>query len=225
MMSTKRRALLLGASGLTGSHLLRFLLEDDRYDLITSVGRKPLELTHKKLQQAVVDFDHPNSQQQLFKMDDIFCCLGTTIKKAGSRENFIKVDHTYPLACARLSKAAGAKRFIITTSLGAHPQSPNFYLRTKASLEEELEALNFERLIIVRPSLLLGDRAERRFLESLAIKAMPVIDFLLIGRLRKYRAIEAKKVAWCMVHLANTVNEPVRVVESDELQTVFHRNN
>jgi hypothetical protein len=92
-------------------------------------------------------------------------------------------------------------------------------------LEEELQALQFKRLIIVRPSLLLGARTERRGAESLASKIMPAMNFLLIGPLRKYRAIAAKKVAWCMIHLANTSKEPVRIVESDELENLYQRNN
>ncbi len=224
-MPAKKRALVLGASGLTGGHLLRFLLEDDRYDRVTTLGRKPINLKHKKIQHVMIDFDQLDRQHSLFEVDDVFCCLGTTLKKAGSRENFIKVDHTFPLACARMAKPAGAKRFIIITSLGAQPNSPNFYLRTKGSLEEELKALQFERLIIVRPSLLLGERDERRLIESLAINVMPAIAFLLIGPLRRYRAIAAKKVAWCMAHLAHTANEPVRIVESDELENLYQRNN
>ncbi len=224
-MSPKKRALLLGASGLTGGHLLQFLLADERYDRVTAVGRKSINIEHPKLQQAVLDFEQLNGRQKLFQAEDVFCCLGTTIKKAGSRENFIKVDHTYPLAAARLAKAAGAERFLIITSLGAHPKSPNFYLRTKGALEEELKALDFERLIIVRPSLLLGERPERRWAESLASKIVPAMNFLLIGPLRKYRAIEARKVAWCMAHLADTADEPVRIVESDELENLFQKNN
>lgn len=224
-MPAKKRALVLGASGLTGGHLLRFLREDDRYDRVTTLGRKPIDLKHKKIQHVMIDFDQLDRQPSLFEVDDVFCSLGTTIKKAGSRENFTKVDHTYPLTCARLAKASGVKCFITITSLGAHPKSPNFYLRTKGSLEEELKALQFERLIIVRPSLLLGERNERRFVESLAIKVMPAIAFLLIGPLRRYRAIDSKKVAWCMAYLANTASEPVRIVESDELENLYHRNN
>lgn len=224
-MSPQKRALLLGASGLTGGHLLQFLLDDERYDRVIAVGRRPLDIGHHKLQQAALDFEQLNGRQSLFQAEDVFCCLGATIKKAGSRENFIKVDRTYPLTCARLAKAAGAKRFIIVTSLGAHPRSPNFYLRTKGLLEEELQALQFKRLIIVRPSLLLGARTERRGAESLASKIMPAMNFLLIGPLRKYRAIAAKKVAWCMIHLANTSKEPVRIVESDELENLYQRNN
>lgn len=223
-MSTKKRALLLGASGLTGSHLLRFLLDDDRYDRVVALNRRPLNIQHQKLQQAVIDFEQLNGQPTLLQADDVFCCLGATIKKAGSRENFVKVDHTYPLSCARLAKAAGAKRFIIITSLGAHPKSPNFYLRTKGSLEEELKSLRYERLVIVRPSLLLGKRAERRFLESVAIKVMPALAPLLMGPLRRYRAIEAQKVAWCMVHLASNGSESVRIVESDELEKLYSAN-
>ncbi|HEX9653046.1 MAG TPA: oxidoreductase [bacterium] len=223
-MPRNKRALLLGASGLTGGHLLRILLADDRYDHITTLGRKPLSLEHRKLQQAVIDFDHSNRHQGFFQVDEVFCCLGTTINKAGSRENFFKVDHTYPLECARMAKGAGARSFIIVTSLGAHSRSRNFYLRTKGSLEEELKRLNFERLIIVRPSLLLGERHERRLLESVGISMMPALAFLLVGPLRQYRAIAAEKVAWCMVHLAHTVTEPSRIVESDELDAMFKAN-
>lgn len=220
-----KRALVVGATGLTGGHLLRILLHDANYERVNIFVRRKMPVEHAKLQQTIVVFDNLQAYQSHFDVDEIFCCLGTTIKKAGSKENFRKVDYTYPVELAEIAKANGVQKYLVISSLGADADARNFYLQTKGALEEKLKGFDFEQLIIVRPSLLLGKRQEFRFLERLAMISMRVFGFLLVGSLKKYRAIEAEKVAWGMVYLAGHASGKVKVVESDELQHIYRAHN
>lgn len=210
-----RTALVAGASGLVGGHLLDALLEDARYREVLSLGRRPLPKQHPKLVQHTVDFARLEAEA-LPAAQDAFCCLGTTIKKAGSQEAFRAVDHDAVLAFARAAKKAGVQRFLVVTALGANPRSRVFYNRVKGEVEEALEAMGFESLVILQPSLLLGERAERRPGEHAAIIASRVLAPLL--RPLASRPIEARTVARAMVALAREAPGGVRVVASGELQ-------
>ncbi|HKP74220.1 MAG TPA: oxidoreductase, partial [Longimicrobiaceae bacterium] len=150
----------------------------------------------------------------------VFCCLGTTIAKAGSQEAFYRVDHDYPVAAAKLASERGAKRFLIVTALGGNPASRVFYNRVKGEVERDVAAFPFEGVGILRPSLILGPRDERRPAEAWAQKLAPLASPLLWGPLRKYRAIPATAVAAAMVRLAKEGFRGVRVLESDEIARV-----
>lgn len=216
-----RSALIAGASGLTGNYVMRALLRDDTYQKVTALVRRKIDYQHKQLQQEVVDFKHLSEMTHLFEVDDVFCCLGTTIKQAGSKEKFIKVDYTYPVEMARLAIDNDVKRFIVMSSIGANSDSTNFYLNTKGILEDSLKMFQFPNLIIVRPSILMGQRQSNRPLESVMTFFMRSISPILIGRLKRYRPILAKHVAWSMVYLAKTVSERETICESNELQRLY----
>jgi len=175
---------------------------------------------HAKLEQRVVDFDRLDEAADAFAADDVFCCLGTTIRKAGSQQAFYRIDHDYPVAAARLASARGAKRFLLVSSLGANAGSRVFYNRVKGEVERDVSAIPFEGVAIFRPSLILGPRAERRTAEELAQRLAPLAAPLLVGPLRKYRAVEAGAVARAMVRLAKEGFRGVRVVESDEIAAI-----
>ncbi|MGB8955302.1 MAG: oxidoreductase [Tumebacillaceae bacterium] len=215
-----KSALLLGASGLVGSSLLRLLLEGADYEKVTVFVRRELKLEHPKLVQRVVDFERLGEFSAEFRVDDVFCCLGTTIRKAGSQEAFRKVDFTYPVECAKLAKAEGAERFLIITAMGANARSGIFYNRVKGEVEEALMGLHLPSLHIFRPSLLLGERAEMRVGESIGIKLAPVLGAVLVGPLRKYRAIEGRVVAKAMYRVAQGVDARVHVYLSDRIAEV-----
>lgn len=191
-----RTALIAGATGLVGSHVLSLLLESRHYSSVTAVTRKPTGHSHPKLVEIIGDSDH---LPDLPVVQDVFCALGTTIAVAGSKAAFRKIDHDYPLAIARQTASAGASQYLLVSSVGADKKSPNFYLHTKGELEEELAALPFRGLHVFRPSFLIGDRTEKRSGERVGIVMARVLKPFLLGSLRKYRAIPAAAVARAMV--------------------------
>lgn len=214
-----RIALIAGATGLVGSALLKQLLASDDYAQVVAVGRRPVDLEHPKLVQRVVDFAALDAVAAELRCDDAFCCLGTTIRQAGSREAFRAVDHAAVLALAWAVRRQGAQRFFVVSSLGADPESRFFYNRVKGETEAALMVMGFATLGIFRPSLLLGRREVPRVGESLAAVAMWFIDPLLLGSWRKYRFIPATVVARAMVRCAyGRPGQGVLIYPSDEIQ-------
>lgn len=200
-MNTKT-ALLLGASGLVGGFCVQALLADPSYNRIMLLNRRELALEpHPCLEQKVVNFEnfHP---ADFSGTDDVFCALGTTIRKAGSQQAFRRVDLEYPLAAAQCARQGGAKQFVLCSSVGADAKSKNFYLRVKGELEEGIGTLGFSALHILRPSLLLGYRTEVRLGERVMKTLAPLFNLAMIGGLRRYRAIAASAVGQAMVAAA-----------------------
>jgi len=154
--------LLLGASGLIGSHCLSLLLSDDRFDKVIAVVRRPLNISHPKLVQTIVDFDKLDNYAAEIKADAVLSTLGTTIRKAGSSVNFTKVDYEYQLKVAEIAKRNGAKTFILLSSAGANKRSMMLYTKVKGEVEDAISKLGYEKVIILRPSILIGERAESR---------------------------------------------------------------
>lgn len=212
------KVLLLGATGLTGGLVLQELLAADQVSQVVVPTRRTLTVEHEKLQQAAVDFAQLEKQAELFKVDAIICCLGTTIKKAGSRKRFREVDYGYAIKAAELGRQQGAEAFILMSAIGASSSSPVFYNRTKGELEDGLKGLGYPYLSIYQPGLLLGERSEQRTAEALGIKAIPVINGLLQGPLKKYRGIEAATIARAMVHEITDLAE-----SSKPMQGEFYR--
>ena len=215
--ASSRSALLLGATGLVGGHCLSLLLDDPAYERVAVLGRRPVDRAHPKLEQFGVDFDRLDAHASVFEVDDVFCCLGTTIRKAGSQAAFRRVDHDYPLAAARLACERAADRFLLVTAMGADPNSRIFYNRVKGEVERDVSVLPFRAVTILRPSLILGERADRRPAEAAAQVVMGALGFAFAGPLRKYRAVGGDAVARAMVRLAKDDFHGVRVVESDEI--------
>lgn len=215
METQTRTALVAGASGLVGGILLDALLEAPQYREVHSLGRRPLPRQHPKLVQHTVDFARLGGESPP-PAEDAFCCLGTTLKKAGSQEAFRAVDHDAVLAFASAAKKAGARRFLVVTALGADARSRVFYNRVKGETEEALKTMGFESLVILQPSLLLGERAESRPGERVAIIASRVLAPLL--RPLASRPIEARTVARAMLSLALSAPQGVKVAPSGELQ-------
>lgn len=214
----QRTALVLGATGLVGGHCLHLLLQERAYARVHVLTRRPLHQSHPRLVEHVVDFDRLDPE--VVRGDDVFCCLGTTIARAGSEAAFRRVDHDYPLEAARRARKNGARHFLLVSALGADAGSRLFYTRTKGETEDDLRALGYPGLVILRPALLLGDRAERRANEERSRRVMAVVGPLLFGPLRRYRAIGGETVARAMVRTAERDPRGVRVMESDEIARV-----
>lgn len=210
-----KTALLLGATGLVGSHLLQQLLESPHYAQVVALGRRPLDVQHPKLRQEIIDFDHPDPAK--IKGDDLFCALGTTLRKAGSKEAQYKIDCLYPFEIGRIARENGARQYLLVSSVGADAKSSGFYLKTKGELEEKIVGLGFEHFVAARPSFLLGDRQEFRLGEKMGIALAKVFEPLIP---RRYRGIEAAKVARALIRSANNGESGVQFVESEVLQEV-----
>lgn len=195
-------ALILGPTGLVGSHLLALLLEIEDYDRVVALSRRPLELRHPKLNVVLSELADLGRHPGELQADDIFCCLGTTIRLAKTQEAFRAVDFEAPLAVARLQSDPGGKRYFLISSLGADARSPFFYTRVKGELEKELGHQGFKRVVSARPSLLLGQRREPRPGEMIGEWSSIPLSPLMRGPWRKYRPIQAATVAENMVKLA-----------------------
>lgn len=208
-----KTAILLGATGLVGSHLLDQLLRDPRYGAVVVLVRRPLAAQHPKLRQETLDFDQPDPAK--IQGDDLFCALGTTLRKAGSKEAQYRIDCTYPYEIGRLAKANGVQQYLLVSAVDANAQSSNFYLKTKGDLEEKLRALEFETFVSARPSILYGNRGEFRLGERLGIVLAKAFAFLIP---KKYRGISAERVAAALIELANSDLRGAHFVESDRLQ-------
>ena len=211
------KAVLLGASGLIGSSLLRQLLASPQYSEVLVLVRKPLNQQHPKLKVLVVDFDKLNDYAENLKTDVVYCCLGTTKKKTPDQENYRKVDYQYPLDMGWIAYTNGAAQYHLVSSLGANPQSSIFYSRLKGEVERDLKTIPFKTIHIYRPSLLDGERKESRFGERLMIYVMRAINPLLIGGLKKYRSISIDQVAAAMLNQSLVDQRGIFVHQSDQL--------
>lgn len=193
------KVILVGASGLIGSHLLQALIKSDEVSEIMLLLRKPLDIADDKVQQLIINFDDLNSYTSEIQGDIIFSCLGTTKALSPNAEVYRKIDLEYPLKLAEIGIKNSVSSFHIISSLGANGKSSNSYLRLKGELEERLKKLPFQSLHIYQPSFLTGTRKDFRFGEKMAIKLFTIIDPLLIGPFRKYRSIKAETVAEVML--------------------------
>ena len=206
-----KKALVIGASGLIGQQLIELLLQDENYSVIALI-RTALPIQHQRLLQVPFNFDNPNNEA--IKADEIFCCLGTTIKVAGSQQAFYKVDFEYVLDIAKRAYMNGAKKFALVSSMGANKNSTVFYSKTKGAIEEAVTQIGYESLFIFRPSLLLGKRTGFRLGERIAQYFFTFFSILIP---KKYQAIQAKQVAKAMIVCMNTGDKGVHILESNKI--------
>ncbi|MCP9769009.1 NAD-dependent epimerase/dehydratase family protein [Lacihabitans sp. LS3-19] len=208
------KAIILGSTGLIGSTLISKLDADASFTEVIALVRKKTDKNFSKAKEVVFDFENPTDS--VFEgIDIIFCCLGTTIKKAGSKEAFRKVDFEYPLVTAQLAKNKGVGKYAIVTAMGADKSSAIFYNKVKGEIESELEKLNFPSLGIFRPSMLLGERKEFRLGEKIGQMAMKALAFLIPAN---YKAIQGSKVAEAMVKFSKqTQNSEKEIIFSGEM--------
>jgi len=213
-----RTALVAGATGLVGSHVLELLLADPQWSHVVTVGRRKTSNHNAKLEQRVLNLSELDSVTDLPHVDDVFCCLGTTIKQAGSQPAFRLVDHEFVVGLARAGLRAGATQFLLVSAIGADPESRVFYSRVKGETEAAIRKLSYRGIQIFRPSLLLGDRSEFRLGERIAMLGAPMLPLLLVGRLRRYRPIQAATVARAMISIAHDAPRGPNVFEYDAMR-------
>jgi uncharacterized protein YbjT (DUF2867 family) len=203
-----------------GSYLVKQLCQSNRYARVLSFSRRPFGYDHPLLQENISDLTSIPAIASEIKGQDLFCCLGTTIKKAGSKKNFKKIDYDMPVELARIAVQNGFEHFLLVSSIGADAHASNFYLHTKGQTEQEVVQCKIPKISIVRPSMLLGPRKEFRFGEAVGKVIMKLANPLMIGKYQKYRGIHAEDVAIAMLDLASRNSEGVMILESDELQQI-----
>jgi uncharacterized protein YbjT (DUF2867 family) len=220
--SVMKKALIAGATGLIGSYLLQQLLESGEYQTLHVITRKMPKQQINGVVYHTVDFDQPDHWDLTEKIDDVFCTLGTTAKKAGSKENFRKVDLFYVENLAKVGLTYNAESFHVVSSIGAKANAGNFYLKTKGQMEEVIKALPFRGIFIYHPSLLLGPRKEFRFGEKMGEWLMKLFGPLMIGKLKKYKPVHASQVAAAMEHYATLANlTGTHVIDANTIRS-FH---
>jgi uncharacterized protein YbjT (DUF2867 family) len=215
-------ALIVGATGLVGGLCLKTLLEAEDYQRVIALTRRAIAVQHPRLVPMTVDFDKLDEIDP-FPTADVFCALGTTIRRAGSQHAFLKVDFEYARNVAVRSSAAGAKQFVLVSSVGADPKSRNFYLRVKAELEKAIGALPFESVHFFRPSFLIGKRTETRLAESVGGAIARALQFALAGKLRKYRPIQAETLAAAMLAAAREAKPGRHIYHYDDIVSLAQR--
>ena len=193
----KKTSIVLGASGLIGRLLILELLQ--KSNKVIAILRND-EVYPNEVEKLIINFDEFINNENLPICDQIFICIGTTIKQAGSKEEFNKVDYRYAYEFAKKALEVKASEIHLVSSVGADSKSNNFYLKTKGQIEDAILDLKFEYTRIYRPSLLMGKRSETRLLEKLGQLISPLLNNFLLGNMKKYRSIDAKKVARSMVY-------------------------
>lgn len=212
-----KTALLAGSTGLIGRQLLQLLLNNPRYDVVKALTRTKLDVTHPKLVEIKVDYAKLDEVKSQLHADDVYCCLGTTMAKAKSKQKFREIDYLYPLSLATIVKALGAKQFLLVSALGADAKSSIYYNSVKGELENAVTKIDFDAVHIFRPSLLLGLREEKRTGEDAAKVVYKIFWFLIPD---KYKAIEAIKVAQAMEYYAARDQKGDFIHESREMQNL-----
>ncbi|MFT5887008.1 MAG: hypothetical protein ACI9IP_003481 [Arcticibacterium sp.] len=212
---TQKTALIAGASGLIGQELVKYLLNSSLYNKVIILVRRKIDLEHAKLIQEIVDYK--NLDLSKIKADHVFCTLGTTIKKAGSKEAFREVDELFPLQVAKQLYKNGAEMYCIVTAMGANASSSIFYNKVKGEVENGLQKIGFKHLGLFRPSMLLGDRKESRIGEEIGQTVMAWLNFLTPS---DYKAIHIKKVALAMLQYAEKPKKGLSIVLSGEMVTI-----
>ncbi|MGM0881414.1 MAG: oxidoreductase [Bacillota bacterium] len=216
-----RTALVLGATGLVGEQLVKLLLQSEEYVRVTVLVRAPLPYSHPKLHTVIVDFARLEDFAEEIVGQDVFCCLGTTIKKAKTQEAFRMVDLRYPVQVGQIAKRNGAEKYLLVSSMGSNKYSRIFYNRVKGEAEEALAAVGFDQYHVFRPSALLGKRKEFRIREKAGILLFPFLSLFMVGPLRKYKPIRADQVAYAMYRIAvSKQDRPYALWESDQITNI-----
>ena len=210
-------SLIIGATGFVGSFLVQEILNSPTFDSVTALVRKPTFTTHPKLKEIIFDFRDETAIESLEPVNHVFCCLGTTIKTAGSKEAFRFVDYELPLRFAKWAESTQAESFSIVTAIGANSDSSIFYNQVKGNVEDEIKTLNIPTIQIFQPSLIMGSRKEFRLGELIGKGIMAILNPLMIGPGKKYRGIHAQTIAKGMVQYLEKSNPGITIFESDKI--------
>ena len=211
-----KTALLFGASGLVGSHLLNQLIKDTNYSKIKLFVRSVTEIIDPKVEIIKIDFNNLQNHKEDFKGDDCFFCIGTTKKNSSDKDEYRRVELDIPKEIAKIAKSNLVNSFIFVSALYANPKSSGEYIRFKGQVEEGLKELNFPKLGIMRPSFLIGNRKEKRASETIGIFVFKLLSPLLLGPLKKMKPIHSETVAKAMIKISKSENDQI-VFESNEI--------
>jgi len=214
----KKTAIILGASGLTGGLLLEKLIVNDRYESIKLFSRSSIKGLPNKVKQYIGDLLELEQFKNDFTGDEVYCCIGTTAKKTPDKSLYRAIDYGIPVAAAKLSKENGIKTFLVVSAMGANKKSSVFYNRTKGEMEQGVLDQGIQKTAILRPSLIGGDRDERRVLEKIGLVVFKIIQPLFIGPLKKYKIVNADCIAQAMLNIANTTSNTNVIITSDDIK-------
>jgi len=214
-----KTALIFGSSGLIGNQLLNFILKSDNYNNIKIFVRSVPEINNSKVEIIKTDFDNLDQFKDFIVGDDCFFCIGTTHKQTPDKNEYRKIEHDMPLKIAKIAKSNSIKKFIYVSSMGANPKASGSYLKNKGEAEEGLKNLNFPKLAIIRPSLLVGNRKTFRLGERIAIPIMNFMSLFFIGSLKKYKPIKIEYVTKAMMNIADKDYNEI-IFESDKLEKI-----
>lgn len=212
----KKTAIILGATGLSGSILLKKLMNDNRYETIKLFSRKEIDGLPSKVKQFVGDILELENFKKDFTADEVFCCIGTTAKKTPDKTLYKKIDFGIPVTAAKLSKANGIPAFLVVSALGANATSSIFYNKTKGEMEQAVLSEKIERIYILQPSIISGNRQEKRIGEKIGLFAFKLLQPLFLGKLEKYKITEAEHIAQTMINLANSTSSKT-IITSDQI--------
>jgi uncharacterized protein YbjT (DUF2867 family) len=218
-----KRAIVFGATGFVGSHLVRDLLERSGYQSVTAVVRRDPGLVHPRLRTVLGDLDSVGAGMSGSDLDEVFIALGTTRKHTPDRGMYYRVDHDYPVAAARAAQALGARSVFLVSAVGADPDARVFYVRTKGQTERDILALGYDHTHIFRPSMILGNRLEPRPLEHVLGRAWALLDPLLMGSLDRYKGIRGEDIARAMGAAAQRRQERVAIYHWRQMQDLLGR--
>lgn len=236
----KKTALIIGASGLVGGYCLEYLLNEPVYESVTALLRQPLAgnlVNHPKLKQVIINFDRIADYKEKIKGHDVYCAIGTTFLKSPHKQDYHRIDYTYPVEIAKIALENGAQNFALVSALSANPKSFLFYSRVKGQLEQTISNLNinminregltqttrFHGVYLFRPSYLLGKRKEKRPIEKIGQIILVILKPFLQGHFKKYRAIEAKAVAYAMVRVLKEGSSGTHIYLSDQIQKIYDK--
>jgi uncharacterized protein YbjT (DUF2867 family) len=218
-----KTAIILGATGLTGSFLLEKLIRDTSFEKIKLFSRNPVHKTSSKIEEHLIDLFKLETYKELFTGDVLFCCIGTTASKTKDKEVYKAIDYGIPVSAAKLAIKNNIKTFIVVSSMGANVSSSLFYNKTKGEMERDVLKQNIKNTYILRPSLIGGNRNELRVGERIAKGVMSLLDPFFLGPLKKYKIISPENIVSCMQKLAES-NVYQSIFSSDEIVKIANSN-
>ncbi|SFD39718.1 NAD(P)H-binding protein [Algibacter pectinivorans] len=215
-----KTAIILGATGLTGGILLEKLIADNKYQSIKLFSRSRIEGLPSKVTQFIGDLLQLELFRAVFTADEVYCCIGTTKAKTPDKDTYKAIDYGIPVTAAKLSKENNIKTFAVVSALGANPKSAVFYNKVKGEMERDVQKQNIRNTFILRPSLIGGERNERRTLEKIGLAIFKVIQPLFKGKLAQYKITEPNHIALAMINLANSTSYAEVIITSNDIKKI-----
>jgi len=220
----KKTAIILGATGLTGGIILNKLIADERYESIKLFSRSKIEGLPSKVTQFIGDLLHLESFKTDFKADEVYCCIGTTSKKTPDKALYKQIDFGIPATAAKLSKENNIPTFLVISAMGANKNSSVFYNKVKGEMEQTVLNQNIKNTFILRPSLIGGNRKEKRLLENIGLAVFKIVQPLFIGKLKEYKIIQPETIAKAMIQLANNNKYSEVILTSNTIKQILKNN-